>query len=41
MSGFWEIKFPVTSLSGDYRVIVEGISKDGKISVGTAGFTIQ
>jgi hypothetical protein len=39
--GVAEIKFPVTNLSGDYRVIVEGISKDGKISAGTAGFTIQ
>jgi hypothetical protein len=40
-NGVAEIKFPVTSLSGDYRVIVEGISKDGKISTGTTGFTIQ
>ncbi len=40
-NGVAEIKFPVTSLLGDYRVIVEGISKDGQISAGTAGFTIQ
>lgn len=40
-NGAAELKFPVTSLSGDCRVIVEGISKNGKICTGTAGFTIQ